>query len=165
MTPRFSSKVVVHGHRLVTLPLIANETLEWLSSLPIVVQNQCGGDSGALRRAAPPSPPRDALSRDKWALHKCKERSQLVLTVKADTHLTGTQMATEQTRWTRRPRNRQGGQGTAEVDEEATEQTKRPRNRRRGLGTDEVAKEQTRWTRRPRNRQGGRGGLGTDEEA
>ena len=32
----FSSKVVVCGHGLVTLSLTINETLKWLSSLPIL---------------------------------------------------------------------------------------------------------------------------------
>ena len=31
-------KVVVCGHCLVTLPLTINETLKWLSSLPILMQ-------------------------------------------------------------------------------------------------------------------------------
>ena len=30
-------KIVVHGHRLVTLPCTVNETLKWLTSLPIVM--------------------------------------------------------------------------------------------------------------------------------
>ena len=34
----FSSKVVVCGHCLVSLPLTINETLKWLSSLPILMQ-------------------------------------------------------------------------------------------------------------------------------
>ena len=34
----FSSKVVVCGHCLVTLSLTTNETLKWLSSLPILMQ-------------------------------------------------------------------------------------------------------------------------------
>ena len=34
----FSSKVVVCGHGLVTLSLTINETLKWLSSLPILTQ-------------------------------------------------------------------------------------------------------------------------------
>ena len=34
----FSSKVVVCGHCLVTLSLTINETLKWLSSLPILMQ-------------------------------------------------------------------------------------------------------------------------------
>ena len=34
----FSSKVVVCGHCLVTLSLTVNETLKWLSSLPILMQ-------------------------------------------------------------------------------------------------------------------------------
>ena len=34
----FSSKVVVCGHRLVTLSLTINETLKWLSSLPTLMQ-------------------------------------------------------------------------------------------------------------------------------
>ena len=34
----FSSKVVVCGHGLVTLSLTINETLKWLSSLPILMQ-------------------------------------------------------------------------------------------------------------------------------
>ena len=34
----FSSKVVVCGHVLVTLSLTVNETLKWLSSLPILMQ-------------------------------------------------------------------------------------------------------------------------------
>ena len=34
----FSSKVVVCGHGLVTLSLTVNETLKWLSSLPILMQ-------------------------------------------------------------------------------------------------------------------------------
>ena len=95
----------------------------------------------------PPLPPGHALSRDNWALNKCKERSQTVLTVKVDTQLTGMQMAKEQTRW---QRNRRGGQGTDEVDEVATEQTRWPRNRRSGHGTYDVAKEQTKWPRKRR---------------
>ena len=34
----FSSKAVVCGHCLVTLSLTTNETLKWLSSLPILLQ-------------------------------------------------------------------------------------------------------------------------------
>ena len=34
----FSSEVVVYGHGLVTLSLTINETLKWLSSLPILMQ-------------------------------------------------------------------------------------------------------------------------------
>ena len=34
----FSSKVVVRGHCLVTLSLTIYETLKWLSSLPILMQ-------------------------------------------------------------------------------------------------------------------------------
>ena len=34
----FFSKVVVCGHCLVTLSLTINETLKWLSSLPILMQ-------------------------------------------------------------------------------------------------------------------------------
>ena len=34
----FSSKVVVCGHRPVTLSLTINETLKWLSSLSILMQ-------------------------------------------------------------------------------------------------------------------------------
>ena len=34
----FSSKVVVCGHGLVTLSLTINQTLKWLSSLPILMQ-------------------------------------------------------------------------------------------------------------------------------
>ena len=34
----FSSKVVVCGHRLVTVSLAVNETLKWLSSLPVLMQ-------------------------------------------------------------------------------------------------------------------------------
>ena len=34
----FSSKAVVCGHCLVTLSLAVNETLKWLSSLPILMQ-------------------------------------------------------------------------------------------------------------------------------
>ena len=34
----FSSKVVVCGHRLVTLSLTISETLKWFSSLPILMQ-------------------------------------------------------------------------------------------------------------------------------
>ena len=34
----FSSKVMACGHCLVTLPLTINETLKWLSSLPILMQ-------------------------------------------------------------------------------------------------------------------------------
>ena len=42
----FSSKVVVCGHGLVTLSLIVNETLKWLSSLPTI--SRSGGDSVAI---------------------------------------------------------------------------------------------------------------------
>ena len=43
----FSSKIVVCGHCLLTLPLTVNETIKWLSSMPILMQEsfwwwQCG---------------------------------------------------------------------------------------------------------------------------
>ena len=44
----FSSKVRVHGHHLVTLPLTVNETLAWLSSLPIIMQYHPGSDSARI---------------------------------------------------------------------------------------------------------------------
>ena len=40
----FSSKAVVYGRCLVMLPLTINETLKWLTSLAILMQNQSGGD-------------------------------------------------------------------------------------------------------------------------
>ena len=40
----FSSNVVDHAHCLVALPLIINETLKWLTSLPILMQNHSAGD-------------------------------------------------------------------------------------------------------------------------
>ena len=48
----FSSKVVVCGHCPVTLPLTINETLKWLSSLPVA-----GGDDVTLSGVSvPPFP-------------------------------------------------------------------------------------------------------------
>ena len=44
--------VVVCGHCLLTSSLTINETLKWLSPLPILLQNHCGGDSGALVTAS-----------------------------------------------------------------------------------------------------------------
>ena len=53
----FSSKVVVCGHCLVTLPLTINETLKWLSLLPILMQESSGGDSVAIGMYNSPPPP------------------------------------------------------------------------------------------------------------
>ena len=39
------------------LPLTADETLKWLSLLPILLQNNPGGDSVALSIVPPPTPP------------------------------------------------------------------------------------------------------------
>ena len=39
-----SSKAVVYGRCLVMLPLTINETLKWLTSLAILMQNQSGSD-------------------------------------------------------------------------------------------------------------------------
>ena len=48
-SPFSASKVVVCGHCLiVTLSLTINETLEWLSPLPILMQSHSGGDSVAI---------------------------------------------------------------------------------------------------------------------
>ena len=46
---------MVYGHCLVTLPVTMNETLTWLSSLPILIcRNRSGGDRIAL--GIPPTP-------------------------------------------------------------------------------------------------------------
>ena len=45
----FSSKIVVYGHCLVTLPTQFNETSKWLAQLPTVMQRHSGGDSVAVR--------------------------------------------------------------------------------------------------------------------
>ena len=44
-------KVVVCGHCLVTLPLAINETLKWLSSVPI--RSHCGGDGVVILNRYP----------------------------------------------------------------------------------------------------------------
>ena len=51
----FFSKVVVCGHCLVTLSLTINETLKWLSSLPILMQVIVVGDSVAIGIYSPSS--------------------------------------------------------------------------------------------------------------
>ena len=35
----FSSKIVIYGHCLVTLPCTINETVKWLTLLPILMRN------------------------------------------------------------------------------------------------------------------------------
>ena len=45
----FSSKIVVYGHCLVTLPTQLMKTLKWLTQLPILMQNHSGGDSVTSR--------------------------------------------------------------------------------------------------------------------
>ena len=46
----FSSKIVVYGRCLVSLPTQINETLIGLTQLPTSMQGQSGGDSVASRR-------------------------------------------------------------------------------------------------------------------
>ena len=55
----FSEKVVVHGHYPVTGPLTMNETLNWLTQLPILMQTHSGGDSldSMKYNPLPPPPP------------------------------------------------------------------------------------------------------------
>ena len=45
----FSSKIVVYGHCLVTLPTQLMKTLKWLTQLPTLMQNHSGGDSVTSR--------------------------------------------------------------------------------------------------------------------
>ena len=59
----FSSKIVVCGHCLVTLSLTVNETLKWLSSLPILMQESFWvvvtvslATWGTISEASPPPP-------------------------------------------------------------------------------------------------------------
>ena len=40
----FASKLAVYGRCFVTLPVTFNETLQWLSSLPILMQNHSDED-------------------------------------------------------------------------------------------------------------------------
>ena len=53
----FSAKAVVHGHY--TGPLTMNETLNWLTQLPILMQTHSGGVSldSMKYNPAPPPPP------------------------------------------------------------------------------------------------------------
>ena len=46
---RFSSKMVVYGHCLVTLPAQLMKTLKWFTQLPTLMQSHSGGDSVASR--------------------------------------------------------------------------------------------------------------------
>ena len=41
----FSSKIVVYGHCLVTLPTQLMKTLKWLTQLPTLMQSHSSGDS------------------------------------------------------------------------------------------------------------------------
>ena len=72
---------------LPTPPPQSNETLKWLSPMPIYTQNDCGGDSVALGIVSLfpllcQLSPRHYLFGDKWAL------SIFVLTKALDTHTT-----------------------------------------------------------------------------
>ena len=74
---RLSSKVVVCGHCLVTLSLTINQTLKWLSSLPVLMHNHSGGDSGAIG-VPPPTLPSSPTS---WDLGSREYLSEVNLTL------------------------------------------------------------------------------------
>ena len=71
-----SQKNVVCEHGLGTLSLTVNETLQWLSPLPILMQHRSGGDNAAALGIVSPHltswdlGPRQYFSRDNSALKK-----------------------------------------------------------------------------------------------
>ena len=75
--PHFDSpsKITICPHRLATLPLAINETLKYLPSLPILMQNHSGNDSIVLGIVSPwDLHPHLYPSRDNSALKKSNKR-------------------------------------------------------------------------------------------
>ena len=66
----FMKKVVVCGHSLVTLSLTINETIKWLSSLPILMQESFWWWQWAISVYSPSSPPHLPVLIALWLLWK-----------------------------------------------------------------------------------------------